>query len=488
MAKPPTAKQASREAWNALGIVIPPKVPRQRLIVKDFNDLKEKYVAEYGYTIKIPQFDDIFHLTPTLLQTDKEIKARKRQQLQQILASPTPEWTQPYTTLMTWIDNIQDHSSLLFPTFKMLLRWSPKIFLRAVPVMGWILLGFDILQWTNQYMRAPWKGMRAKRAHCEKVKGDPFSKNAQKERAYRIKTYNPGFSDIIQVAQTTDQWTGFGISLGAVMGFAFDSISGLARYALGQKVSISPDLPKVNLYELTAAKTLKAAAGINSAGQVFSEELHFWSMISFASAVQILGGYVDEADFLDDIETPQDLLIEAPQETQQSTIEVIREAGLDPEKGRLLPHFLVPSVPLSEWQPWQNEQTQKNILAYYFRHSHDQYGFVASHVITDAIDTLVDLFEPNTPTIEEDTPAQRVVFTMLKAPLRPDQEITKDQSSHFGHWIDDFTEINGHTPTIKDIKHKLDAMQIAWTTSFPTTMEDRDKHLWPDPFDDSEFI
>lgn len=487
MAKTQTAKQAFAEAWKGLEVQQVTKLPRTRLTPSDFAVMKQTYIEEYGYTIKIPQFEDIIHLKPTLMMTDQEIKDRKRQQLQQILASPTPEWSRPYTTLMTWIDNIQDHTSLLYPTFKILLRWSPRIFLRAVPYLGWVMLATDLLSYANDFMRAPWKGLRAKRAHCEKNKGDPFSKNAQLERQTRIKKYNASFGDLIQVAQTTDQWTGFGLSLGAVMGFAIDAASGLIRYISGEKVSISPDLPKANVYELMAAKALVAAGGINTAGQVFSEETHFWSMVAFASAVNVLGPYIQETDFLEEIEFPQALLMEVPRSTSNETLTTITDAGLDPEAGRVLPHFLEKQIPMTDWQDWQADQGRKNLLDFYSRHSRDSYGFLASHLMDDAITSIVELFEPDGQLIEEDTPASRVLFSMLKAPLRPTGDITRGQSVAFGNWIDQFTDLYGHTPTLKDIKHKLDAMGVSWTNTFPTTLDDKDKHLWPEPFDDTEF-
>lgn len=112
---------------------------------RDFDALKADYNNQFGYTIRIPQWDDVVHLTPNALKDPAVLKAEKKEALVRILESPAPEWARKYSSAMTWIDNVQDTASLVIPAISMLARAAPKIFGKLLGIAGWLMLGYDLL-------------------------------------------------------------------------------------------------------------------------------------------------------------------------------------------------------------------------------------------------------------------------------------------------------------------------------------------------------
>lgn len=481
-----TFSQGSSAAWQGLGLQAPKNRTRDRPDRAAYDELKAAYVEKYGYNISVPEWNDIIRLKPTLLKTPDELKAEKLRNLERMLASPAPEIYNNYASVMTWIDNIQDTASIVFPAFRMLARWSPKIIGRLIPGMGWALLGYDLLQAANVFGRAPWSAvMGSKRTACEVLRSNPFSKKAQWKRMDRIAKWDPTISDLLQVFQVTSDVTGVGLSFGPIMGFIADLVSGAYRTAIGQQVTFGHDLPPMNLHELSAASGMKAAAMIGTAGQAFTEDLHFWSYATYAASSYFMAPWIAQGDVAGAVENPLDVIVPAPEPEDLITRAVIEEAGLSISDGVGWPHLGGKQVPLRELQHMIADKAQTAFYNYCSRHSHDSYGFIAASMLYDTHNDLFDALEPGGEHIEEDGPVHHVFFNMLKAPLVPDQEISAEQGREFARWIEDYAEHYERVPSIRDVKVHLDRVGIKWKTSYPKEMDPAYKHYWPDPFDDS---
>jgi hypothetical protein len=454
----------------------------------DFDALKKAYTDKYGYVIKIPEVSDIVHLVPNEMKTLQEIKDAKREGLTNILASPAPNWARKYSTIMTYLDNIQDTSSIVFPAFQMLWRTFPKVFGKALPFMGWLMLGFDLLNVVIGVGRAPMTGMASKRMVCSYFKTNPFGKKAQWERKERIKTHKPGFGDALQVLQVTDQFTGVGLSLGALMGFIQDSAFGAYRYLNGDRVRWSTELPQPNLYELGAAKAMQSAAVISSAGQTFSELQHFWTYAIGLISPMIYGPYANSCDFLDTVETPMQMVIPAPSPTDPLTIEVIKEAGLNVNDGVGWPFTGEKEMSLDELTDHIALNSREVFRDYLFRHDKDWYGYVVASLFDMALPFIVEGIDPTGSEHYEDTPISQVMYRLLKYPLLPLPGTTKEQWATFESWVNDYHEFYGKAPGISEIKNKFENLRIPFKESYPTVMEDEGKNLWPDGFDGAEFL
>lgn len=466
---------------------MPLKGPRMRFEKTDFEALKADYVAKYGYSITIPGWDDIIKWKPNLMKTDAEKKQEKLTNLQRMLASPGNEYTRKYASVMTWIDNIQDTASIVYPAFRMLVRAAPKIFARAIPGMGWILLGYDLLNLANALGRAPFSPMRAKRAACEVIKSNPFNKQSQWKRTERIKNWNPGWTDILQVLQVTQQVTGVGLSLGAAVGFVQDLFYGAYRQATGEKVSFKTEFPPLNFHEFKSAAGMKAAAFINSAGQIFSEEMHFLSQATFAASTYFMTPVIEQFDIAGCVEDPMSAIIDAPEPTDPLTIEVIKSQGLNVQNGVGWPMNLEKKISLRDLSDYTTEKSRAATTDYYFRNSKNSYGFVAAGLMGGAVEDLIDAMEPGAEHVADDTPMIHLLLNMLKGPLLPGEGISPGKWLEFETWVNGWADQYGSVPKISDVRIKFDLLGIPYRDSFPATMDPAVKDLFPDPFDDSEY-
>jgi hypothetical protein len=475
-------------AWAKLGIGTREKPGEifPKFEKKDFDKLKNEYNQQYGYTVRIPQFDDVVHLVPDALKSDQTIKAEKKEALVRILESPAPEWARTYSTVMTWIDNIQDTASVVYPLLKLLTKVAPKAMSKVLPIIGWLTAGYDILNLLNAIGRAPLTPMKAKRELCTSYRQNPFSKKARFQRIDRIKNWKPNWADAIQAAQVLDQFTGMGLSLGAIMGTITDSIFAAYRYLNGEPVRFSFDPPDVGTLELMGSRGIKAAAAISSQGQVFSEHQHFWTYITAALSTMALSGtFVDEG-LTDLIINPMEMMLPAPEPKNPFTISVIEEMGLKVEDGVGWPFNGKSFISMSDFLDATAEPARANFVSYCMRHSKDSYGWNAALAMDYLIPTTIRSVDPESEYIVDDTLEMKILWKMVKAPLLPTGTVTKEQSDKFWAWVNDITEINEREPGIQAIQEKFDLLGINYITSYPDTPGPDFLKFWPEGWTGNE--
>lgn len=139
-----------------------------------------------------------------------------------------------------------------------LLGVAGRLAARFVPVLGWVILASDLLNLLSFFAmmatpmyallcEGPSKAVAAgvpaalfkqalKRESWRAHKLNPFSLKATAARAFRAGPRLPGFSNLVEVAQTTDQLFGMGLSLGGGVGLIQDLSFGLAAQAEGREV------------------------------------------------------------------------------------------------------------------------------------------------------------------------------------------------------------------------------------------------------------
>lgn len=456
--------EAYGSAWTKMGIGQRDKPGRPRIEDVDFAALKDEYVKENGYNITIPGFEDVFKWKPNELKSPQELKAEKQNNLNRIMSSPTSDWFKSYSSLMTTIDNIQDVSSLVFPAVRMLARWSPRIFSRLIPGAGWLLLGFDLLQLANELLRGFMNPMGAKRAACEHIRNNPFAKKSQYKRMERIANWNPKFSDLVQGLQVSADTTGVGLSLGAMMGFIPDLLFGLYRKATGEEVHFNAQMPDFKPHELKAAIGMKNAALLNSAGQVFSEEMHLGAFLTFATSTQFITPLIEEYDFPAICEDPQEAIIQAPAPTDPMTIQVIKEAGLSVEDGIRWPGSLQKEQSLLDLSDFIVENSRRSFWDFCLRNSHNWNGYLAAHFMDVAVTDLLDAAEPGSLMLEENTPMVLVFLSMLKTPILVDPVPSMDTWGQFETWVNNYFDQNERQPNVREILVKMDDLGIKYST------------------------
>jgi hypothetical protein len=473
ISSPSSFNKSYSEAWGKLGLSQRrrPEEVFPRFQKKDFDTLKKDYNDKYGYVISIPKISDIIHVVPKELRTAADIKREKREALNRILASPSTDWSRKYTTLMTFLDDIQDTTSIIYPAISMLARWAPKVFGKLLAPVGWLMLGGDLLNLAIGILGMPMRGMGGKRLNCDVVKHNPFTKKARWDRTNRLRNYKPGISDLLQVAQTTDNVIGVGLSLGPILGMIMDSALGAYRYATGERVRFSMDVPDAFEHEKMGARAMKAAAFINTSGQTFSEENHFWSLVMGAVGGRIFLPYCYETDISASIENPMSIMIPAPYPKDPLTIEVIKEQGLDVNEGYGWPMNGKPEITMGDLVDYQVENANDAVTGYWRRHSHDWYGLISAMCWDQILPPSVAAFDPGSEMKVEDSEIARVCFTMLKAPLAPTRILDEKERADFFDWVMMISRFTGRPPGLIAIKEKFDAMRIPCRESYPATRE-----------------
>jgi len=454
---------------------------------EDFDALKKKYNDEFGYFIRIPKLDEIIHTKPTLMKTYDEIKREKREGLMRILASPSYEWSRWYTTAMTFLDNIQDATSVVYPAISMLARWSPKVFGRAIPIVGWVMLGTDALDLAIRVGRLPMTGFGGKRLHCEIVRHNPFGKRAQYLRKERLRNYKPGLADALQVLQTTDQFTGVGLNLGPIMGTVMDAVLGGYRYLNGERVRITQDVPDMWEHEQGGRKAMTSAGFINSTGQTFSEEMHFWSLVMGAVGARLFTPAAHELDPVGAVEDPMSIMVPAPVPTDPVTLDVIKEEGLSVEDGIGWPYNQKRQIMVGDLWDELVPRCREGFRDYCFRHSHDWYGFVVASCWDQVLPSVIWAFDPTGEVQYEDTNELRTIFRMLKAPLLPVSMPPPEKANAFVNWINFYYEFYHKTPGIMAIKAKFEELGIPYEETYPVERTPEADESWPPDLDLSAF-
>lgn len=473
---------AHLDAWRKVGLgtkdrpfEVFPKFQKQ-----DFDKLKNDYNTQYGYSIRIPQWDDIIHLQPNAFKSDEQIKAEKKENLVRILDSPAPEWARDYSSVMTWIDNVQDTASVVYPLLKLLNIIAPKAMGKVMPVIGWLSAGYDILNILNALGRAPLTPMKSKRTMCQTYRQNPFSKQARYARINNIKNWKPNIADAIQAAQVSDQFFGFGLSLGGIMGAITDTFFGAYRYLNGDPVRFTFDPPEVDNLKMMGARGLKAAQAISSQGQVFSEMQHFWTYITAALSTAAVAPDFRDGEHATIIEDPMGIMLPAPTPTDPLTIEVIKSMGLPIDKGVGWPFNTEKFISAGDLVDATTEPCRNNFVNFCMRHSKDSYGFVAAAAIDRLVPNTILAIDPNAGYAVDDNSQMKTFWKMVKAPILPTGTVTQEQSDRFWRWSDDYTDAYGKEPGTIEIEDKLRQIGIEHTTVYPPAPLPGFAVYWPD--------
>lgn len=462
-------QQAHSEAWSKVGVGTKdrPFEVFPKYTKRNFDDLKADYNSQYGYTVRIPQWDDIVHLVPNAFKSKEQIKAEKKEALVRILDSPAPEWARDFASVMTWIDDVQDTASIVYPLLKLLTKVAPKAMSRLMPLVGWLTAGYDILNILNAIGRAPLTPMKSKRTVCKAYRQNPFSKTARYLRVENIKNWKPNLADVIQAAQVSDQFTGFGLSLGGVMGAITDTIYGAYRYATGEPVKFSFDPPDVGLLDQMGARGLRASQAISSQGQVFSEMQHFWTYITGALSTISLCGTFREGGMAELVVDPMNIMLPAPEPKDPLTLEVIKDLGLKVEDGIAWPFNGEKFISAGDLLDATAEPCRANFVGYCSRHSKDSYGFLAAAALDTLVPNVILAIDPEAGYEMDDTTEMKIFWKMIKAPILPVGPFTKEQSDTFWKWGTDYNDLYGNTPGILEIESKLDQLNIKHAAAYP---------------------
>lgn len=248
-----------------------------------------------------------------------------------------------------------------------------RLVARFIPIVGWVLLASDILNLLNLLgmmatptfallCRGPQEALAAgvpaalfKRALKSETWAmhnlNPFSREARAARVLRSAGKLPSIGNLLEVAQTTDQLFGIGVSLGGLVGVINEAAFGTAAYADGKSVTINgpPQIPRgAPTFQDSAAyadpqlRRLVQQAGtiVTTAPAVmrvqddFDEYTHLLVALAYMQATALLYAAWPAQD-LDELTAEMiDRPIHAPLSVSGATRAWAEAEGLDLDQGR----------------------------------------------------------------------------------------------------------------------------------------------------------
>lgn len=194
--------------------------------------------ANKEYTIEIPGMLDIFRIP--ILEKDNVALRQQRAIRMRTEVSPLPQKLQWIPTLINHLDDAQDMLITGLTLAKPILK---KLPLRFVPYLGWALLINDILNLTVGVLGAVTTGPRPKAIARDMVQfmGGNRLRKVNNVKKWLSRTNWFGFS--LQAGQVSQTLTGYGLSLGGVMGAVSDTVWGGVRALGGAQVKIKGPPP-----------------------------------------------------------------------------------------------------------------------------------------------------------------------------------------------------------------------------------------------------
>lgn len=447
---------------------------------EEFEERKRKYNEKYGYTITVPTFSDVIHLSRFKPMTEEEKrlwkqrkydqippdrreeiraeKERKRQRFLAMMGDPTPKTIRDAAAILTAIDDIQDAVSTLavIALGTAALIGATEAALVTGPI-GVILGASTLLSMINPYssLRNPFRktggGRKGKRAIEKLTDKNPFTKKGRLKIAENIKNFKPSLGSLLEVAQTTDQIFGIGISLGPLFGFAQSCVTGAIRSLSGQKVSwVQGGKPITPIAEAVRKATTANAL----------YHMHNWhsdpyeETLSIAAATMAARASYEHIKEVNPINVITDIdkhILQAPTPTDPLTREIIEEVGANPDTVVTWPvinrrwaqlGFLADRIPA---------KAKGNLKHYCTREAHTEKGFEMAAQADDLAFLTMGALEDESKIKVDYAKTERIVITILQNNLKYPDDITETQVKAFEAWVET-CEKQDYKPTMNEIQ------------------------------------
>jgi hypothetical protein len=172
-----------------------------------------------NFTVRLPGLDDTFHLVPDSALPQPERRARAQARAERLAASPTPEIVRGTQDILTRIDDVQDG----LVTLSLITRFAAARNPILAPIAKVMAVGADVLNITQFMQTAGLIGAGYKGSMYRTLAASPRTYSQRLRRTLKTGNVNPGWGELLQVLQTTDQLFGVGLSLGAVVGAPIDT-------------------------------------------------------------------------------------------------------------------------------------------------------------------------------------------------------------------------------------------------------------------------
>lgn len=421
-------------------------------------------------------------------------KKRKADRFVAMLASPAPKILRSAGSIMVAMDNAQDAiatAGVLGMIAGAVLGPAAAAFL-AGPV-GMLASTAALMSAINPmgYMKWP-KGRtaagRAAKRDLEKFSDkNPFSKKARVKTAAKMGKFRPGFSNLVEALQVTQNIFGIGLCLGPIMGVAQDILSGVVRQWGGEKVDykLSPDKYRKEFERPSPVEPVKIAKDppptpkhvqnmmkdLKAYNAAFATPWHSdvleqaTLLIAANLALQVVTPYLADWNAFDQVENLADVMVEAPQPTDVLTLEVIREAGYTVDQVCNWPQNGERFITTGDLFDATATQAAENLTHFAQANKNSELAYVAVQNAHDfALGSMEAIEGPGSVSVEYSR-TERIVLTILANNWEYPKDITPAQIQKFEDWCEVHEYMNTQ-PSGKDIWRYAEVFcGFRWATS-----------------------
>lgn len=440
-----------------------------RMPTEEFLRMKAKYIAENGYQITIPGFEDIFHLPiyeplsraeekiwkaknyellgPARYEEIKYMKKRRKERFLSMLASPAPEIFNARSTIITCMDNAQDAMSTIAAIGKLAIPYLPRtIGTSLTGPLGWIMGTGELLNMFQTLMTPEMVPLQRKRITDKVTELNPWSKKARAKYAQKLRKGGLHAGDVIEALQTTDNIFGIGISLGMIMALPIDITAGNVRMLTGENVRVKYPWPDLGHWERMAKKALSGLANVLSF-QTFLDATEKLSVLSSANiAAQIESVFSTAWNALDAVEDIHLIEVKAPAPTNILTLEVIEELGDIPENGVRHPQTGEKWSTYNEIFDAGYKPAIKNFRDFCVENRSNWHGFIGAANAVESSLHMIECFEGQGSVEIDYTAACKTMHAMHYLNYEFPPDLQPGQRDELGAWLDEH-ERRGTCPT-----------------------------------------
>ncbi len=440
---------------------------------EEFEKMRDKYVAKYGYTVSFPELRDIIIIDTfrpmTIFEVDhwkrrdykwfsderyNEIKAwknKKRERFLRMLASPTPDIVRNVGSIMEALDDTQDALVSIAMFGRILIGILPSLFAKVlIGPVGWLLTASDLLNFSSLITALVRPRMSGKRALNLLEPNNPLSNKGKARLTKRVLKAMPSTSDIIQLLQVTGSVFGFGLSLGPILGLAEDLIAGFIRTAMGQEVHFeAPDIPLTQWsVQITSAI---ANVGYILANPFKTDEPMLTEVLLTAYlAHQVVGPILKQFDVLESVPNLEQLNFLAPIPTDVLTIEIIEEEGLDVLSTVGWPHNKAMWTKITPFWQYGKEIATENLYHMMELNKDNRrgqlIGFLGNATAFQSLANIVG--EENV--IYDHTAAAKAINAMIQAGYQLSESVPPEKITLLADWLEELDEIED-SPTFREL-------------------------------------
>lgn len=439
----------------------------------EFRALKAAYIAKYGYTITIPGLYDIIKIpienpmteqesydwsrgfygefSESRLYEIQEMKRKRKERFLSLLGSPAPEVISNVGSFMTAIDNAQDAIFTLGAMGYLAMRFSPPPVAAALAIpTGAAMTAAGALDVIQALGKRGMPGITAKREWQKKTGVDPWSKKGRIRYAKYLQRTFPKKAIGIQALQTTNEIFGVGLSLGPIVGFFVDAVSGPVRTLYGDKVAVKWPIPTYDEFCRAAQHAGRTTFAYFHPGvQTSDEEVISMMLATWLSNVAIFS-WCKAWPAVEAVNNWHEIELGMPKPTNILTLEVMAEEGIRPADVCNWPHNGKPWALATDLVNEYDAPCKAYFDEYMAMHDKDWIGYIFKTLACDSTMYTLGTIEGEEAVEMDYTIISKCCSKLLEWRLYPDPDQRASKIEQLSDKID-FWEEEGYNPTTREI-------------------------------------